>query len=189
MHLIVATQRPSTNVITGIIKANLPTRIAFRVASRVDSKVILDHTGAESLLGKGDMLFQPVGQPKPVRIQGAFIEEDEIKRLVAHIKEHCEPDYEDIVAAVQDEELAGREDLMNVEDEYLVPCIRFALEKEEVSTSLLQRHFKIGYNRAACIVDVMEARGIISGPESGRRRKLLVRGSEVDAILASLSGG
>lgn len=189
MHLIVATQRPSTNVITGIIKANLPTRVAFRVASRVDSKVILDHTGAEALLGKGDMLFQPVGQPKPVRIQGAFIEEDEIKRLVAHIKEHCEPEYEDIVAAVQEEELAAATDLVDVEDEYLGACIRFAVEKGEVSTSLLQRHFKIGYNRAACIVDVMEARGILSGAESGRRRKVIVSGGELEAILASLQGG
>jgi S-DNA-T family DNA segregation ATPase FtsK/SpoIIIE len=189
MHLIVATQRPSTNVITGIIKANLPTRVAFRVASRVDSKVILDHTGAEALLGKGDMLFMPVGQPKPVRIQGALIEEDEIKRLVAHIKEHCEPDYEDIVAVMQDEDLAAKAELANVEDEYLGPCIRFAIEQGEVSTSLLQRHFKIGYNRAACIVDVMEARGVVSGPENGRRRKVLANGGDLERIMSSLATG
>ena len=184
MHLIVATQRPSTNVITGIIKANLPTRIAFRVASKIDSKVILDHMGAEALLGRGDMLYHPVGQPKPVRVQGALIEEDEIKRLVTYIKRQREPDYEDIVATVQ--EGAGQPAVEDFQDEYLRPCIQFVFEKGEVSTSLLQRHFKIGYNRAATIIDVMEGRGIISGPESGRRRKLVVGGSELAQILESL---
>lgn len=186
MHLVVATQRPSTNVITGIIKANLPTRIAFRVASRVDSKVILDHIGAEALLGRGDMLYQPVGQPKPLRIQGAFVQEDEIKRLVQHLKDQAEPVYEDIVAQVREEGGEGGPGASaDYKDEFLAPSVQLAQEKGEVSTSMLQRHFKIGYNRAACIVEAMEARGLVSGPESGRRRKFIAGPDDVAAALST----
>ncbi len=141
--------------------------------------------GAEALLGKGDMLYSPVGQPKPSRVQGALIEEDEIKRFVAHIKEQCEAEYEDIVATVQEEQMAGT-DITDLKDEYLVPCIRFTLEKGEISTSLLQRQFKIGYNRAACIIDVMEAKGIISSASSGRRREVTIGPAEAAAMIQTL---
>ncbi len=183
MHLIVATQRPSTNVITGIIKANLPTRIAFRVASKVDSKVILDHMGAEALLGRGDMLWQPVGQPKSSRIQGAFVQDDEIKRLVAHLVKQGPPEYLDVVATGARSGEPQAVDPESFKDEYLGACIRLAVEKGEVSTSMLQRHFKIGYNRAANIIDVMEARGIVSGPESGRRREVRIGPGELERLL------
>ncbi|MBI2944487.1 MAG: hypothetical protein HYY25_09805 [Candidatus Wallbacteria bacterium] len=183
IHLVLATQRPSTNIITGVLKANLPSRIAFSVSSQVDSKVILDGAGAEKLLGSGDMLYSPIGQAKPIRLQGAFISEEEVRNLVAHLKTCGDPDYTNIVEEVMEPETdtAGE----GLSDDKFADCVRIALEQQEASTSMLQRHLKIGYNRAARIIEAMEARGIISGPESGKRRKLLISAAEAERFFAA----
>ena len=181
IHLVLATQRPSTNIITGVLKANLPSRIAFSVSSQVDSKVILDCSGAEKLLGSGDMLYSPIGQAKPIRLQGAYISEDEVRNLVSHLKTCGDPDYSNIVEEVMepDNDLVGD----GLADDKFGDCVRIALENQEASTSMLQRHLKIGYNRAARIIEAMEARGIISGPESGKRRKLLITSAEAERYI------
>lgn len=181
IHLVLATQRPSTNVITGVLKANLPSRIALSVSSQVDSKVILDGVGAEKLLGRGDMLYSPIGQAKPVRVQGAYISEDELARLVDNLKRAGEPDYTNIIEEV----MQPQGDLVEegLSDDKFSDCVRIALEKGEASTSMLQRHLKIGYNRAARIIEAMQERGIISGPESGKRRKLLVTPEEAETFI------
>ena len=179
MHLIIATQRPSTNVITGVIKANFPSRIAFAVSSKVDSKVILDTIGADALLGRGDMLYLPVGQAKPMRVQGAFISEEEVKRLTNFLKEQGATDYVDIHADLVEATAPPEPSERALADEMWEPALKIAVELGEVSTSLLQRHLNIGYNRAARIVDAMFERGIITGQESGRRRKVLIAEEQI----------
>ncbi len=185
IHLVIATQRPSTNVITGVIKANFPSRIAFAVSSKIDSKVILDCTGAETLLGRGDMLYLPVGDPKPTRIQGAFVSDDEIHRLVEYLKNDASMagEYVDIMAELQREEAAAVEGgggSSAPADKLWRASLEFAVANGEISTSLLQRHLKIGYNRAARIVDAMYERGIISAPDGARRRKVLITAEQLE---------
>ncbi|MBI3892921.1 MAG: hypothetical protein HY303_15475 [Candidatus Wallbacteria bacterium] len=143
--------------------------------------MILDSAGAEKLLGSGDMLYSPIGQAKPVRLQGSFISEEEVRNLVAHLKTCGEPEYTNIVEEVMDPETdtAGE----GLADDKFGECVRIAVEQQEASTSMLQRHLKIGYNRAARIIEAMEARGIISGPESGKRRKLLISASEAERFI------
>lgn len=173
IHLVVATQRPSVDVITGLIKANIPSRIAFAVSSNTDSRTILDMAGAEKLLGRGDMLFYPMGSNKPRRIQGSFVSEKEINKIVAHIKESNQPmDYDvDIV-----EEIIERKD--NVDryeaDELLPDAIEIAVDMGQISISMLQRRLRIGYSRAARIVDEMEDRGIVSGYDGSKPRNVLI---------------
>src|SRR5699024_5484389 len=156
IHLIVATQRPSVDVITGLIKANIPTRIAFSVSSQVDSRTMIDTNGAEKLLGKGDMLFVENGSNKSVRLQGPFVSDEEIDRVANHLRSIAEPNYlfeqEQLLIEVDAEE----------EDELINEVISFVLEQNQVSTSLLQRRFRIGYNRAARLIDTLENKGIIS---------------------------
>ncbi|MEA4972020.1 MAG: DNA translocase FtsK [Candidatus Metalachnospira sp.] len=179
IHLIIATQRPSVDVITGVIKANIPSRLAFAVSSGIDSRTILDSVGAEKLLGKGDMLFYPVGMNKPVRIQGAFVTDKEVENIVDFLKEHRNADYN---AAVMDEisssvKTAGSD---TERDEYHERAIELVVGKEKASVSMLQRQFRIGYNRAARIMDELEATGIV-GPEDGSKpRKVLMSQSEYD---------
>lgn len=170
IHLVVATQRPSADVVTGIIKMNIPSRIAFAVPSQVDSRVILDMGGAERLLGKGDMLFFPVGAAKPVRAQGAFISDSEIESIVDFVRAQAEPTYvaESIVRETIDGESIGEEDPL-FED-----AVRLILETEEASISKLQRRFRIGYTRAARIIDSMEALGIVGPYEGSKPRKVLM---------------
>jgi S-DNA-T family DNA segregation ATPase FtsK/SpoIIIE len=170
IHLVVATQRPSADVVTGIIKMNIPSRIAFAVPSQVDSRVILDMGGAERLLGKGDMLFFPVGAPKPVRAQGAFISDSEIESIVDFVRAQAEPTYvaESIIRETIDGESIGEEDPL-FED-----AVRLILETEEASISKLQRRFRIGYTRAARIIDSMESLGIVGPYEGSRPRKVLI---------------
>jgi DNA segregation ATPase FtsK/SpoIIIE, S-DNA-T family len=177
IHVVVATQRPSVNVITGVIKANMPSRIAFAVASKVDSKVILDSIGAEKLLGFGDMLYMPVGEQRATRIQGAFIDDEEVKRLCAYLKQAGPPEYCDIVGEVVEKTARAADDSFH--DDMWEACLRLAVERGEVSTSMLQTHLKIGYNRAARIVEEMEARRLISGQETGKRRHVLFSASEI----------
>lgn len=178
IHLVIATQRPSVDVITGLIKANLPSRIAFMVNSGTDSRTILNQVGAESLLGRGDMLYFPAGQNKPDRVQGAFMTDDEVAILVEQVKaNYGEANYQDIISSYMENEEEVIEDT-DFHDDKLEAALEVALREKYVSTSMLQRHLGIGYNRAARIVDVMYARGICGSQESGKKRKILVPADE-----------
>ena len=173
MHLIVATQRPSVDVITGVIKANIPSRIAFAVSSQTDSRTILDMGGAEKLLGKGDMLFYPLGAAKPVRLQGAFISESESEKVIDFVKSQVKDGIkyeEDIIETISKVNTSKGSD----EDEFLSEAIEFVVESGQASASMLQRRFKIGFNRAARLIDSMEERGIIGASEGSKPRKVLI---------------
>ena len=178
IHLIVATQRPSTNVITGVIKANIPSRISFAVSSSIDSRTILDATGAEKLLGKGDMLFLPMGENTPTRIQGAFVSEEEIQRVVNYVCEQQKAQYDhSLTEAKNDSE--SYNDGYESEDDYEDPLyneiVDYVIQTGKVSASLIQRKYRLGYNRAARIVDLLEQRGII-GPQNGTKpREVLIK--------------
>lgn len=175
IHLIVATQRPSTDVITGVIKANIPSRIAFAVSSSIDSRTILDATGAEKLLGKGDMLFSPMGSSAPTRVQGAFVSDEEVNAITYHTTKQQEVVYEDRFVNVKASTTSSssKED---EEDEEYEMCRTFVINAQKASTSLLQRQFRIGYNKAARIIDQLESDGII-GPQIGSKpREVYVRG-------------
>lgn len=179
MHLVIATQRPSVDVITGVIKANIPSRISFAVSSQIDSRTILDSAGAEKLLGKGDMLFYPVGEAKPVRIQGAFVSEEEVERVVDFIKnQKTELNYEKEIIDVIEGSSSDKEDDEAI-DELLNEAIKIVVENGQASTSLLQRKLKIGYNRAARIIEQMEERRIISGRNGSKPREILLSESEL----------
>lgn len=177
MHLIVATQRPSVDVVTGIIKANIPSRIAFAVSSQMDSRTILDMGGAEKLLGKGDMLFLPVGASKPQRIQGAFVSDDEIEKTVSFItqqnqnKVQYNTELQNLPAEGTEEKMAAGD----ADEELLREAVRVVIESKKASASLLQRKLRIGFARAARLMDMMEERGIVSPPDSGSKRTVLVR--------------
>ncbi len=174
MHLVIATQRPSVDVITGLIKANIPSRISFAVSSQVDSRTILDMAGAEKLLGKGDMLYYPVGKPKPIRIQGAFVSEKEVERVVEFLKSRGSVNYDDDIIEEINTESESSEDKFNDTDELLPQVIEMVVEAGQASVSLVQRKFKVGYARAARIIDQMEERGIIGGYEGSKPRQLLI---------------
>lgn len=179
IHLIVATQRPSTDIITGVIKTNIPSRIAFSVASYIDSRTILDAPGAEKLLGKGDMLYLPMGQPYPTRIQGCYISDDEINKIIKYVSKQQEPSYSEELTNVEASSASNSVDAAPLNDDCDDPIydevVKFAIETGKVSASLLQRRFRLGYNRAARIVDLLEERGII-GPQNGSKpREVLVK--------------
>lgn len=181
MHLIIATQRPSVDVVTGVIKANIPTRIAFAVSSQIDSRTILDMSGAERLLGRGDMLFNPVGASKPNRIQGCFVSDEEVEKVVDFIKGDKTVEYDDNVmveierqAAVEKKQKTGLDEDGPDEDPMLGEAIRVVVENGMASTSLLQRKLKLGYARAARIVDEMEQRGVVGPFEGSKPRRVLI---------------
>lgn len=181
IHLILATQRPSVDVITGLIKANIPTRMAFQVSSKIDSRTILDQSGAEQLLGNGDMLYLPTGAPQPTRIHGAFVSDDEVHRVVENWKLRGAPDYEESILTgdVEAQALAGLEaestgDSNNENDPLYDEAVAFVIESRKASTSAVQRRFKIGYNRAARLVDAMEMAGLVSPLQSNGQRELLI---------------
>ncbi|WP_077621912.1 FtsK/SpoIIIE family DNA translocase [Sediminibacillus massiliensis] len=169
IHLIIATQRPSVDVITGVIKANIPSRIAFSVSSATDSRTILDSGGAEKLLGRGDMLFIPVGSSKPTRIQGAFLSDEEVERIVDHCIEQQKAQYQDEM--IPEEETEVKEE---VDDELFDEAVQMILEMQSASVSMLQRRFRIGYTRAARLIDAMEARGIVGPYEGSKPRTVLI---------------
>ncbi|MCR1898093.1 DNA translocase FtsK [Irregularibacter muris] len=176
IHLVVATQRPSVDVITGVIKANIPSRVAFAVSSQMDSRTILDMGGAEKLLGKGDMLFYPVGTAKPMRIQGAFISDKEVEQIVEYIKSQNEVEYNhEIIEEIQSKNSI---DTNSEDDELLPQAIELAIENQQISISMLQRRLRIGYARAARIIDEMEERNIIGGYEGSKPRKVLMQKEE-----------
>ena len=182
IHLLIATQRPSVNVVTGVIKANIPTRIAFAVSSHIDSATILDCAGAEKLLGRGDMLFSPMGANKPFRIQGCFVSDEEVERVVEFVKSGGTAKYDDNImieierqAAIEKQQKTGvPEDAASDEDPVLDEAIKVVVELGQASTSLLQRKLKLGYARAARIIDQMEERGIIGGYEGAKPRQVLI---------------
>ena len=184
IHLIIATQRPSVDVITGVIKANIPSRIAFGVSSAVDSRTIIDMPGAEKLLGKGDMLFLPMGASNPTRVQGAFISDDEVVRIVEFIKSQVEPE------EVKQDFLENIEQVQNegqmMEDPLMREVLAYIVETKKVSASLLQRRFRIGYNRAARIVDDLESSGLIGPSEGSKPREVLMTESQYHEMVANL---
>ena len=180
MHLVIATQRPSVDVITGLIKANVPSRIAFAVSSQVDSRTILDSIGAEKLLGKGDMLYFPSGAPKPSRVQGAFVTDEEVEKIVDFVKSNGTATYsEDILETIEnnnktDKEIAQEASEDDEADPFLMDAIQTVIETGQASTSFIQRRFKVGYARAGRIIDQMEERGVISGYQGSKPREVLM---------------
>ncbi|MFP5114562.1 DNA translocase FtsK [Bacillaceae bacterium C204] len=177
IHLIVATQRPSVDVITGLIKANIPTRIAFSVSSQVDSRTIIDISGAEKLLGRGDMLFLENGSSKPVRLQGTFVSDEEIDLVVGHVREQREPDY-----LFEQEELLKKAQVTENEDELFYDACEFIIDQGGASTSSLQRRFKIGYNRAARLMDLLETNGYITSANGSKAREVLITEADLESI-------
>jgi len=188
IHLVLATQRPSTDVITGLIKVNIPSRIAFSVASQVDSRVILDTGGAETLLSKGDMLFRPVGSSKLQRIQGAYLTEEEIARVTVHWAKQGEPEFD--LALLEDKSPdgmleGGDGEFSPDQDDLLADAARIVVESETASVSMIQRRLRVGYTRAGRLIDMLERRGIISGYEGSKPRQVLVSMSELPALLGT----
>ncbi|WP_188540757.1 FtsK/SpoIIIE family DNA translocase [Paenibacillus segetis] len=171
IHLIIATQRPSVDVITGVIKANIPSRIAFGVSSQVDSRTILDMAGAEKLLGRGDMLFMPMGASKPVRVQGAFMSDQEVEAIVGYVRGQGQAEYDESLVPEVDEEVQQEEEVM---DELYDQAVQIILEAKQASVSLLQRRMRVGYTRAARLIDSMEARGIVGPYEGSKPREVLI---------------
>jgi S-DNA-T family DNA segregation ATPase FtsK/SpoIIIE len=180
IHLVLATQRPSVDVITGLIKANFPSRISFRVSSKIDSRTIIDTNGAEQLLGRGDMLFLPPGTSRLIRVHGAYIDETEISRIVNHIKAQGPPAYDETITQ-SDEEALGLETSEGEHDELFEEALRICVEMKRASTSVLQRRLRIGYGRAAAILDMMEREGLIGAADGSRPRPVMGRAYEMVA--------
>ena len=183
MHLIVATQRPSVDIITGLIKANIPSRIAFAVSSQADSRTILDRGGAEHLVGKGDMLFNPLGVGTALRVQGTFVSDKEVQRVIDHVKNQVdEIEYADEVIDTIENSNIMVSDKDNDADELLPEAIECVVMQGQASTSMIQRRFRVGYNRAARIVDQMEARGIVGAQDGARPRQVLISEEEFEEL-------
>ena len=177
IHLIIATQRPSVDVITGVIKANIPSRIAFSVSSQTDSRTILDMGGAEKLLGRGDMLFLPVGASKPIRVQGAFLSDEEVERIVDFVIDQQKAQYQEEMIP-QD----INEEVEEVDDDLYDDAVQLVLEMQTASVSMLQRRFRIGYTRAARLIDAMEVRGVVGPYEGSKPRTVLVSGNQSEDV-------
>jgi DNA segregation ATPase FtsK/SpoIIIE, S-DNA-T family len=188
IHMVLATQSPRVDVITGMIKANVPSRIAFAVSSQTDSRVILDQNGAETLLGAGDMLFSPVGSSRLQRIQGAFIDEAEIAVLTEAWRRQGEPEFhEELLEEVEEAAPEGGDDGFDPdEDPLLSDAIRLVAEMQTASTSMLQRRLRLGYTRAGRLIDMLERRGVISGYEGSKPRQVLITEGDVPRVLAAL---
>jgi S-DNA-T family DNA segregation ATPase FtsK/SpoIIIE len=189
IHLVVATQRPSADVITGMIKANIPSRIAFAVSSQTDSRVILDVNGAEALLGMGDMLFKPLGSSNLQRIQGAYITEEEIAVLVNHWRHQAEPDFREELLHKPVEPKKGKDsdDMFDPDsDDLLAEAAQLVIETGSASVSMLQRRLRVGYTRAGRLIDMLERRGIVGPWEGSKPRQIMVESDEVEQVLAAL---
>jgi S-DNA-T family DNA segregation ATPase FtsK/SpoIIIE len=188
IHLVLATQRPSVDVITGMIKANVPSRIAFAVSSQTDSRVILDQSGAESLLGQGDMLFKPLGTSRLQRIQGAYVSEEEIALIVEQCRNQRPQELDESLLEVPSsrEHEDGDEEFDPDEDPLLDRAIEIVVQTQTASVSLIQRRLRVGYTRAGRLIDMLERRGIISGYEGSKPRRVLVGEAELDRVLSDV---
>jgi len=187
IHLVLATQRPSVDVITGVIKANFPARIAYQVASKTDSRTILDMNGAEQLLGSGDMLYLPSGSPKPMRIQNAFISSDEVERVTEHIARQQGYSRPFTLPSVLERTRAGARGGNADRDEFFEEAARTIVRHQQGSVSLLQRRLKVGYSRAARIVDELEAAGVVGPFDGSKAREVLIEDErQLDQLLSSL---
>lgn len=185
IHLVIATQRPSVDVITGTIKANIGSRIAFAVASHVDSRTILNMNGAERLIGRGDLLYMPIDAPKPTRMQGPFISEKEIDRVVTHLREQGPPEYTAQIMSVDAAAMASSEG--GSDDELFEQAVRLVVNTGHASTSMIQRKFKVGYTRAARLVDIMEEQGIVGSLDGAKPREILINKSDLDILFGGVS--
>ena len=189
IHLVLATQRPSTDIITGTIKVNIPSRIAFAVSSQTDSRVILDQGGAESLLGQGDMLFRGPGTSKLQRIQGAFVSEEEIARITDHWAAQGEPEFEqELLDETTPVKGLAEGDFDPDQDDLLDEAIQLVVETETASVSMVQRRLRVGYTRAGRLIDMLERRGVISGYEGSKPRQVLITAADLPRVLAGGSG-
>jgi S-DNA-T family DNA segregation ATPase FtsK/SpoIIIE len=186
IHLIVATQQPLASILTSVIKANIPSRIAFSVASNSASRVILDEPGAERLLGKGDMLFKSVSMREPVRVQGSFVNMSEVKRVTDFIRKQMDPDYSPDIMEVVSSDASNQ--LMDDEDEFFRDAVEMVVAAKQASVSMIQRRFRIGYNRAARLVDMMEERGIVAGSDGANKpRKVIMTNEQLNAFLGEVT--
>jgi S-DNA-T family DNA segregation ATPase FtsK/SpoIIIE len=187
IHLVVATQRPSADVITGMIKANIPSRIAFAVSSQTDSRVILDVNGAETLLGMGDMLFKPLGSSHLQRVQGAYITEEEIAMLVSHWRHQAEPEFREELLRRPPDSKRVEDDLFDPDsDELLADAAQLVIETGSASVSMLQRRLRVGYTRAGRLIDMLERRGVVGPWEGSKPRQIMVEPDEFEHVVASL---